>query len=274
MIEIEKLVKGLRTTLIVATFALGGAVGAGACAVTPEGADIEDLAADEPGLEEEALCGTCPHGQTCATVGSTACCVGSQSPVTCALQASVDVWGTPPSPGGVRSYSASVYGNTACADSLVIGYSPAVTQGVEWFDHAEATVSAPSLPTNPCDCANTVVMLEVEDNKCIDGPGIRGSCCMSDLACDGSCDSPSDCPDKYSCVGFVPGERTCFQTELVRRSHNAAWSSTFGCVSKVSIARDDTTTGYFRGELPQIRATAMDRRTGQELPVTVRTYRH
>jgi len=271
VIEIKKLVLALRTPLFAATLALGAAVGVGACAASPEGGDVEELMTDEPELEEEGLCGTCPHGQTCAVVSSAACCVGSQKPVACALQPSVDVWGTPPIPGGVRSYSASVYGNTACADSFVIGYQDAVVDGVNWFEHAEATVSPLALPSNPCDCVNTVVMLEVEDRTCLQGPGVPGSCCDGDF-CAGSCDSPADCSAGYSCVGFVPGQPSCLQTEIVRRSQNAAWSSTFGCVSKVSIARDAGTTGYFLGELPQIRATAMDRRTGQELPVTVRTY--
>lgn len=247
----------------------GAGVGLGGCDVPPEERDMQELWSEEPEAGEEAIppCGpVVPPG---------VCCQGRYSPETCEWQSSPDVWGPLPPEGSFGWQLRTQYGDTDCEDSLVIGYSESAIEDEHWLKEVKVVVPPLFAPTSACACANTVVMLEWEEALCDYGPGVKGRCCHGTF-CAGGCMNSDDCPNDWACQGATPVTTPIcvFGTATARKSSAGVWGPN-GCTVSVSMTRADAPDHYFfSASAPQLRATAMDRRTGQELPITVLTYRH
>jgi hypothetical protein len=248
---------------------LGAGVGLAGCEVPPEESDMEELFSEEPEASEEAIppCGpSVPPGT---------CCMGTYSPANCRLQPSPDTWGYLPAEGSNAYYVRTSYGNTSCEDSYVIGYQEPAIEDSHWLKEVNVVVPPLYAPTSSCACSNTVVMLEWEDALCDYGPGVAGSCCYGNT-CSGSCMTAADCDEDWSCEGATPNTTPMcfFGTQIVRKSKAGVWGPN-GCTVSVTMTPEEASGDYFfSATTPQLRATAMDRRTGVELPITVRTSRH
>lgn len=225
----------------------GAGVVLGGCEVQPEESDAEKLFSEEPEVDEQGgECGICLGGY-CIPLGGGYCCAGQMLPTHCGLQSSPDVWGQLPAEGGHVDYAVASYGSTDCHDSYVIGYPEQAPEDYRWLKEVVVSVPPPFAPTNECDCINTRVMVEWEEDSCLWGPPVKG----------------------------VPPLPLCnLGQRIARKGKNGVWGPN-GCTVSVTVTPDDAPGSYFfAATAPQLRATAMDKRSAQERPILVRTYRH
>lgn len=222
---------------------VGAGVGLGGCNVPAEASDVEELFSEEPKAGAQAgPCGMCLNG-TCTPLGDGSyCCVGQRRAMQCGWQSQPDVWGQLPPEGG-DTYSVSLsYGSTACEDSYVVGYPEQAPEDFRWLKQVVASVPSWFAPSTECECRNTVIMLEWEDQLCQWGPGQKALC--------------------------------AFGTGVARKSQVGVWGPN-GCTVSASLSPEDAAGEYFfAATSPQLRATAIDRRTGEKQVVMVRTFRH